>query len=381
LWLPTIAKFTFSFNNIEILKMRRIITLLIFVASGYNGYCQTTDSLSLSETPTSINEVTSQLSADTIVLYYNDQWQLVRPQCAYVFRVSKIDTLLMTFSGKFIDYHMDSSIAVEGNYVNGKKEGLFKLYFENGGLNQSGYYKNNQKSGLWEYYYENGSKKQVLEFTNNEILVKDFWNEEGKKMVDAGVGDWYGYKATDKFVKVSGKVFDGRKDGKWSNSIVSQNFTTNIEKYKKGIFISGEMMSILRGTESYKDSTYCTIEQTPAFLKAEQFQVRGCNQLPKRNYESAKYPGGMEEFYNWLSINYSAHYHSSPNSLTGFMMIQITINEKGKMTNFKAITSIGLESRVIKSMEMMNSDRASWIPAKINGKPTTDTKIINFEVH
>jgi hypothetical protein len=117
LWLPTIAKFTFSFNNIEILKMRRIITLLIFVASGYNGYCQTTDSLSLSETPTSINEVTSQLSADTIVLYYNDQWQLVRPQCAYVFRVSKIDTLLMTFSGKFIDYHMDSSIAVEGNYV------------------------------------------------------------------------------------------------------------------------------------------------------------------------------------------------------------------------------------------------------------------------
>jgi hypothetical protein len=29
----------------------------------------------------------------------------------------------------------------------------------------------------------------------------------------------------------------------------------------------------------------------------------------------------------------------------------------------------------------MNSDRASWIPAKINGKPTTDTKIINFEVH
>jgi hypothetical protein len=142
------------------------------------------------------------------------------------------------------------------------------LYFENGGLNQSGYYKNNQKSGLWEYYYENGSKKQVLEFTNNEILVKDFWNEEGKKMVDAGVGDWYGYKATDKFVKVSGKVFDGRKDGKWSNSIVSQNFTTNIEKYKKGIFISGEMMSILRGTESYKDSTYCTIEQNSGFFKS-----------------------------------------------------------------------------------------------------------------
>src|SRR6476620_6264961 len=152
--------------------MKILLTFILFVLSFDKLYSQVNDTTNFEVRPTSIYEVIGQLGPDTLVFYYNDNWQLVKPICETIFRVSKLDTVLLTFTGKFVDYYSkDSTIATEGNYTNGKKEGLFSIYFPNGQLAQSGKYNNDRKTGIWEYFYENGTPRQVLDFQENEILV------------------------------------------------------------------------------------------------------------------------------------------------------------------------------------------------------------------
>ena len=45
---------------------------------------------------------------------------------------------------------------IKGNYKNGKQEGAWVLYWENGQLMTKGNYKNGKKDGLWVYYFDDG---------------------------------------------------------------------------------------------------------------------------------------------------------------------------------------------------------------------------------
>ncbi|HJW18431.1 MAG TPA: hypothetical protein VJ499_14975 [Flavisolibacter sp.] len=354
--------------------MKRFLPLLIFVLSFDNLYSQTNDSTGFEAQPTSVYEVMRQLDADRLVFYYNDNWQLVKPVCGTIFRVSKLDTVLLTFTGKFVDYYSkDSTIATEGNYTNGKKEGLFSIYFPNGQLAQSGKYNNDRKTGIWEYFYENGTPRQVLDFQENEILVKEFWNEEGKKLVESGNGEWFGYATSEKFLKTSGELLNGRKNGTWKNTISFRNMTTNIEKYKEGKLISGKMISAAAGTESYKDTMYCTIERTPKFVAAEQFQMNRCYKNQKNNWEFATYPGGMNRFYSQIREKIIL---SGSVLVRGVIKVQMTIDKEGKMTNFQPVSNLGYEFDLIRALQTMDN----WTPTKINGKPTIQPKLISFEI-
>lgn len=354
--------------------MKRVLILTIFILLGDNLYCQSLDSLKFEEKPKFIYEVTKQLGSDTLVFYYNERWQLVKPTCATIFRISRIDTVLKTFTGKFTDYYYsDSTKAVEGYYYNGKKEGRFSLYFLNGQLNQTGNYKDDKKIGIWEYYYENGTMKQTLDFQNNEIFIKDFWDEKGRKLVEDGNGKWFGFETAEKFMKTSGEVLNGRQNGKWEKIIVSRNETTNIEKYKNGQFISGKMFSLYEGTEHYKDTPYCSIEKPLTFLTAEQFQTNRCYRIQKNNWEFAKYPGGMECFYSEIREKLALE---KPIITRGVIRVQISIDKDGKMTNFKPISNIGYESDLIQVLQTMKN----WTPTKVNGKPIIQPKIISFEI-
>src|SRR6476620_826525 len=344
--------------------MKILLTLILIVLSCDNLYSQTNDSASFEARPTSIYKVIGQIGPETLIFYYNDNWQLVKPICETIFRVSKLDTVLLTFTGKFVDYYSkDTTIATEGNYTNGKKEGRFNIYFPNGQLAQSGNYINDKKSGIWEYFYENGTRRQILDFQDNEILIKEFWNEEGKKMVESGNGEWFSYASSERFMKTSGEVLNGRKNGTWKNTIPARNMTTNIEKYKEGKFISGKMFSIVGGTESYKDTLYCSIEQTPTFIAAEQFQMNRCFKYVESNWEFATYPGGMDRFYRQIRDKIVLN---RPILMRGIIKVQMTIDAEGKMTNFIPVSNTGYELDLIRALQTMEN----WTPTKINGKRT-----------
>ena len=64
------------------------------------------------------------------------------------------------FNGKFIDYYYSGSIQGEGILINGKLDGLRKMYFQNGNLSVERYYTNSIPNGLEKEYYEDGTLKQ-----------------------------------------------------------------------------------------------------------------------------------------------------------------------------------------------------------------------------
>jgi len=354
--------------------MKTILPIIVFVLTINYLYSQTNESVNYYEDPNSIEEVIQRLGSDSVILYYNSDWKLVKPSCASIFRISKMDKALSTFTGQFIDYFLaDSTIAIEGNYSNGKKEGRFIIYYPNGQPAQFGNYINNKKSGVWEYFYEDGTKRQILDFQDNEILIKEFWNEKGKKLVESGNGEWFTYESSEKFVKTSGNVLNGRKNGTWKNTIPSRNMTINIEKYKEGKFVSGKTISIIGGTESYKDTHYCFIENTLTFLTAEKFQMYPCTNIEKSNFEAAKFPGGEDKFFKEIQDKIVLNESMLKR---GVISVRITIDTDGKMIDFEPLSNIGHEFELIQILKSMSK----WIPAKINGIPTTENKIINFEI-
>jgi len=100
------------------------------------------------------------------------------------------------------NYYENGLLESEGNYIDSKKDGLWKFYNENGSLYHEDYYKKGTISGLSRRYYENGQ----LEFEGNwepedeyVILRQGFWKfyykngklkEEGNFIDDERIGLW-----------------------------------------------------------------------------------------------------------------------------------------------------------------------------------------------
>lgn len=72
------------------------------------------------------------------------------------------------FNGKFIDYYYSGRIQGEGILINGKIDGLRKMYFQNGNLSVERYYTNSISNGLEKEYYEDGTLKQQGKLINGE---------------------------------------------------------------------------------------------------------------------------------------------------------------------------------------------------------------------
>jgi hypothetical protein len=353
--------------------MKLKLTLLIILTSNLTIHSQDTNSKEFDNRPTSIYDVVKMINSDSAIFYYNERWQLVRPTCASVYRISKIDTAIGSFVGKFIDYYTDSIAAVEGFYFNGKKEGNFKVYYPNGLLKEFGQYKDNKKVGKWEYFYPNGNKKQVFDFLKNEILILEFWDENGNKKVDSGTGFWDGYETEDKSLKISGGVLNGSKNGTWKKIESFRNQTIVIEKFKEGSLISGKFNSMISGVEHYKDTSYFSIDAPQAFITAEYFQINSCTNPSITKWEFAKYPGGMDKFYQEIRERILLN---NSNFTRGIIKIQMTIDKTGKMTNFQPVTRNGMETELIRVLQTMGR----WSPTKIDGVPTIQPKIISFEI-
>jgi len=53
-------------------------------------------------------------------------------------------------------YYENGKTETEGNYIDGRKEGLWKWYYESGELESTGIYKNGQSHGIFHGWYKNG---------------------------------------------------------------------------------------------------------------------------------------------------------------------------------------------------------------------------------
>ena len=69
------------------------------------------------------------------------------------------------------EYYLENGqLMRKENYKNGKQDGLFEFYHWNGQLWEKGHFKDGNKDGLWEYYDENGNLKRKETFKNGKKI-------------------------------------------------------------------------------------------------------------------------------------------------------------------------------------------------------------------
>jgi hypothetical protein len=87
----------------------------------------------------------------------------------------------------------------EGKFKDGKKDGKWTVWYENGQIRSEGNYYDGKPYGIWTEWYENGQKK-----------IKSNYKDGNKK--DGKWTEWYENGQN----KIEGKFKDGKKDGKWT---------------------------------------------------------------------------------------------------------------------------------------------------------------------
>ncbi|MDA7809165.1 toxin-antitoxin system YwqK family antitoxin [bacterium] len=117
-----------------------------------------------------------------------------------------------------------------GSFKNGKKEGSWEEYRENGLLFKKGTYKNGKKEGSWEEYRENGLLFKKGTYKNGK--KEGSWEEYPLKY---GVPDPFGdYKAKYQLMTYKGDYKNGKKEGSW------EKYRENGKLLDKGDYKNGK---------------------------------------------------------------------------------------------------------------------------------------------
>ena len=103
--------------------------------------------------------------------------------------------------GLYKEFYPDSTLRAEGVFVEGQRSGEWKFYYHNGQVQEVGRYNEGQPDGIWTWYYENG-QKQI-----EEQFFKGTPN-----------GPYKEYDSRGNTI-VTGTYFDGMKNGKWTEEI------------------------------------------------------------------------------------------------------------------------------------------------------------------
>ena len=101
-------------------------------------------------------------------------------------------------NGKVFQMYGDMKVPL-GKMKDGKKEGKWMVWYNNGTKEEEQNYKDGKKNGLWTWWYENGKKLSEGTYKDGkEDGLGILWYENGKKQVQGTFND------------------DGRRDGLWT---------------------------------------------------------------------------------------------------------------------------------------------------------------------
>lgn len=132
------------------------------------------------------------------------------------------------FTGYYKGKVMGKSIEYE--VIDGKRNGIFVLYSENGFVETLGYLKENRNHGEWKYFYPDGELESVGIF--NYDKPDSVWS-------------WF-YK--NGLIMQEGKFDNGKKEGEWKHFDDFGNLTL-ILKYKNDVLIDS---LLLKEKSTYK---------------------------------------------------------------------------------------------------------------------------------
>ena len=94
----------------------------------------------------------------------------------FIFFIKGSDT---PYTGKSFELYDNGQKQWEGNWKDGKEEGLFTWWYRNEKKLMGRHYKNGKKDGLELFWHENGQKKSEANFKNGKLISDKYWNRKG----------------------------------------------------------------------------------------------------------------------------------------------------------------------------------------------------------
>ncbi|GEM_PF-3587049 len=175
-----------------------------------------------------------------VKIYYDKEWQICKENEAHYFRECHWDTNKNFFDGEFHDYLINGNKIAEGNYSNGKKNGLFTFYHDTGQEWIKGEFKDNIPTGKWIWKYPNNLTHFSLNFESNDFHFMEIFDEQGKDLSAEKVEFKYVFQNDNRYsnILITGVIQNKMKEGKWY--ILNNNEKVGYVKYKNDKFIESK---------------------------------------------------------------------------------------------------------------------------------------------
>lgn len=305
---------------------------------------------------------------------------------SFFYQRKRIDTLSLRDT-VFLVYSENDALFGREIYSKGKLNGPFIYYYKNGRVKERGSYIENQKMEYNFHYYESGNPKstlyypkkkgQVSTFKEYDFLIINYWNEEGKQIVNNGNGFCNcrveyietnplssptpenfatlllgeGYHEDPVRVKTSnnyrevGKVIDGLRDSVWL-AYDSAESLLHKETFANGSFKTGE---------SYKSGKIYSYSKLFAPVGDE------------RN--------GLSVFYQSVGERMNYPPKARRMGVQGEVWVEFQVVDDGIISDFKIIRSVGsgCDEEAIRAIKLSQS---KINPAKKRGQPIKSKMIM-----
>lgn len=111
-----------------------------------------------------------------------------------------------TRRGEWVELYPDSTLRAKGLFINGKRSGEWKFYYPGKVLEQVGKYKDGKLDGTWTWYYPSGKIQKQEDFLD-----------------DLPEGNYVEYDEEGNVI-IKGSYFDGMKTGKWKEKSGDETF-------------------------------------------------------------------------------------------------------------------------------------------------------------
>lgn len=212
------------------------------------------------------------------------------------------------------EYYENGQLKMEGNYENGKQDGLWNMWFESGKHQCEGNYKNGKQDGLWKFYHENGQLSQELCYKDQEINgYWRKWYENGQLSNEAIIKNnrtisQICYDESGNCLDESGNEISS--DYFYNTAVElenSEDYQTALEYYKKSItkdphhvksyYNRGRIYDVVLG--QYQDAV-------DEYTKAIQIETNDCDLYYNRGivYVRLKqYDNGIKDFSEAIKLN------------------------------------------------------------------------------
>lgn len=305
----------------------------------------------------------SAFSQVNATLYFNEYNQLTTHDKATVRREAAMDMSQLQFNGPFQDYDSNGSLVAEGTYVNGIKAGLFKTY-------------------------HNDQLESIIEFNDNEFVIREWINAEGQKQVTNGTGTFtIPYTYLDRGVVgqtwatglMHGQMKNGKREGKWVFDS-KQKEVLYEEYYKAGVF--QKRVGFIHSQNRSYEMSY-RFDARPAFdyIAIENFELdttvnKRLQQFfelyPAKSIELVQrditYPGGMAAFMNDIAIAIRYPVQDQRAGIQGQVIVSFAVDEKGQLKDVKVLKPLSptLDAEAVRVIELV---APKLVPALLDGKP------------